>query len=80
MTNSDKNSKEQSNPEAQAAERVRVLVGEWREGQGDIILETRNLGPCIGIAIYEPEVKEGIWRIYQICKIRMVSFIVLRIT
>jgi chemotaxis receptor (MCP) glutamine deamidase CheD len=34
-------------------------MGEWREGQDDSVLETRNLGPCIGIAIYELRSKKG---------------------
>jgi hypothetical protein len=39
--------------------RTVVRMGEWREGgQGDV-LYTQNLGPCIGVAIYEPLSKKG---------------------
>ena len=40
------------------AETTIVHMGEWKEGQGDTILEA-HLGPCIGVAIYEPGSKRG---------------------
>jgi chemotaxis protein CheD len=38
---------------------ISVGMGEWREGANGDILVTNNLGPCIGIAIYEPISKKG---------------------
>lgn len=38
-----------------------VSVPMWgiESAQDEAILETRNLGPCVGIAIYEPESRTG---------------------
>jgi len=46
-------------PEQARAKDILVRIGEWREGQGDERLITHDLGPCIGVAIYEPVSKKG---------------------
>jgi len=46
-------------PEQSGHEPIIARMGEWREGQAGDILITRDLGPCIGIAIYEPLTKKG---------------------
>jgi hypothetical protein len=38
---------------------VDVDVEEWEIARGDSILETRGLGPCIGIAAYDPVTRTG---------------------
>jgi chemotaxis receptor (MCP) glutamine deamidase CheD len=38
---------------------ISVGLGEWREGHDGDKLITERLGPCIGIAIYEPASKKG---------------------
>ncbi len=38
-----------------------ILVPMWgvESARGEVVLETRNLGPCVGIAIYEPQSLTG---------------------
>lgn len=38
---------------------IDVDIDEWEKAQGDSILETRGLGPCIGIASYDPISRTG---------------------
>lgn len=38
---------------------ITVPMGAWSEGRKNDFLETLNLGPCIGVAIYEPVSNRG---------------------
>jgi len=48
------------NKHEQSDEKATVVrMGEWREGEAGDILISGKLGPCVGIAIYEPASKKG---------------------